>query len=106
MKEKSDIAKRDRPHENRPSESFAVYDDYDQSIYMYLYLGVLLGSLLRRFYCATEVQIRNGLQLFSPQYLSKYQTKPYDVGAQNYRLVETILLSTHSTGLEGQIRII
>ena len=52
-----------------------------------------------------EVQIRRSIQFFSQQYLSYYPTKPYDVGTQKNRL-ETILLSTHNIGLEGQIRIL
>ena len=54
----------------------------------------------------TEVQIRGSAQVISPQYLFYYPTKPYDEGTQKNRLIETILLSTHNIGLEGQIRIL
>ena len=53
-----------------------------------------------------EVQIRRGLQLFSPQYLSYYPTKPHVVRTQKNRLIETILLSTHNIGLADKIRIL
>ena len=56
--------------------------------------------------CTTEIQIRRGLQLFSPQYLSHYQTKPYVVGTQKNRLSETIRLSTYNIGLADKIRIL
>ena len=47
-----------------------------------------------------------GIQLFSPQYLSYYSTYPYDVGTQNNRLTETILLSTHNIGFKVKITIL
>ena len=40
-----------------------------------------------------EGQIRRGRYFFSPQYLSYYPTKPYDVCTQKNRPNETILLS-------------
>ena len=50
----------------------------------------------------SEIQIRRGI---SPQFLSYYYSKPYVVGTQKNHLTQAILLSTHSIGLEGQIRI-
>ena len=37
--------------------------------------------------------------------ISNDSTKPYVVGTQKNRLTETILLSTHNIGFQGQIRI-
>ena len=47
-----------------------------------------------------------GIQLFLPQFLAYYQSKLYVVGTQNNRFSETIFLSTHSIGLDIQIRIL
>ena len=54
----------------------------------------------RQEHSFTEVLIRRSIQLFPPQYCSYPLTKPYDVGTQKNRLIETILLSTHIIGLE------
>ena len=61
---------------------------------------------LDEIYFISEVQIRRGLQLFSPQYLSYYPTKPYVVGTYKNRLIEKILLSTYNIGLVDEIRIL
>ena len=50
------------------------------------------------------VQIRRGLWLSSPQYLTYNPTKPYVVGTQKNSLIETILLSTYFIGLADKIR--
>ena len=47
-----------------------------------------------------------GLQLFSQNHLPYYPIKPFNVGTQKNHLNETIILSTHNIGLEGQIRIL
>ena len=53
-----------------------------------------------------EVQIRRGIQLFTPQYLSYYLTKPYDVCTQTNHFNEPILLRTHNIGEADKIRIL
>ena len=55
-------------------------------------------------YSLSGAQIRRGLQLFTPKYLSYYPTKPYDMGT--LKNCETILLSAHNIRLEGQIRML
>ena len=50
----------------------------------------------------SEVQIKRGIQLFSQHYLYYYSNNPYVVGTQKNRLTETILLSTHNIGFNGQ----
>ena len=72
----------------------------------YIQLSKLSAANLLYVGKGSEVQIRKSIQLFSLQYLSYYPTKPYAVGTKKNRLNETILLSTHNIGLEGQIRIL
>ena len=60
------------------------------------------GFLSPILHTTAEVQIMRGIQLFSPQFLSYYKSKPYVVHTQKNRLTETILLSTHNIGLDGQ----
>ena len=53
-----------------------------------------------------EVQIRWGLQISILQFSSYYPTKPYVVGTQKNRRIETIRLSTHNIGLAYRIMIL
>ena len=52
------------------------------------------------------VKIRKGLQVFPPQFLAYYQTKPYVVATQKNLLSEKIIMRTHNTGFWGQLRIL
>ena len=49
-------------------------------------------------------EIRNEL-VFSHPYLSYDSSKPYAVGTQKNRLIDTILLSTHNIGFWSQVMI-
>ena len=71
------------------------YDIYKYELFL-CHTNPLPCTLLSK----TEVNIRRGIQLYSPQYLSYYQTKPHDVATHKNCLIETHPFSTHNIVLQ------